>query len=88
MFPIDIWNVHKATGPRTNNHLEGWHNRLNKIVGKPHPNLFELLLTFQQEEASTQITIMQLATGGRSCPRKKRCVEIYRSKNRENDAEI
>ncbi len=57
-----MWNVYQAKGPRTNNHLEGWHNRLNKIVGKPHPNLFQLIRTFQQEEASTHMTIMQLAT--------------------------
>ena len=40
--------------------------------------LFELICTFQQEEASTHITILQLATGGRSHPRKKWCVEIDR----------
>jgi len=37
---------------------------LNKIVGKLHPNLSELIRTFQQEEASTHMTILQLATGG------------------------
>ena len=55
-----------------------WHNRLNKIVGKSHPNLFKLICTFQQEEASTHMTILQLATGGRSRPCKKQCVEIDR----------
>ena len=25
MFPINMWNVYQATGPHTNNHLEGWH---------------------------------------------------------------
>ena len=28
-------------GPRTNNHLEGWHNRLKLLSGKSHPNLWE-----------------------------------------------
>ena len=59
IFPINMWNVYQAKGPHTNNHLKGWHNRLNKIVGKPHPNLFELVRTFQQEEASTHMTILQ-----------------------------
>ena len=73
-----MWNVYQAMGPRTNNHLEGCHNRLHKIVGKPHPNLFELIRTFQQEEARTHMTILQLATGGRSRPHKNWCVEIDR----------
>ena len=47
-------------------------------LGKSQPNLFELIHTFQQEEASTHMTILPLATGGRSRPRKKRCVEIDR----------
>ena len=63
IIPINMWNVYQATGPHTNNHLESWHNRLNKIVGKPHPNLFELVHTFQQEEASTHMTILQQEDG-------------------------
>ena len=69
-----VYNVYQATEQCTNNHLVGWHNRLNKFVGRPHPNLFELIRTFQQEEASTHMTILQLATGGQSCPHKKWCV--------------
>ena len=78
MFPINMWNVYQATEPPTNNHLVGWHNHLNKIVGESCPNLFELIRTFQQEETSTHITIVQLATGGWSHPHKKQCVEIDR----------
>ncbi|KRY03618.1 hypothetical protein T01_2911, partial [Trichinella spiralis] len=28
---------------RTNNHLEGWHNRLNRKAAKSHNGLYELL---------------------------------------------
>ena len=30
-FPLDLWNVFKmdSNSPRTNNHIEGWHNKLN-----------------------------------------------------------
>ena len=48
---------------------------LNKTVGKSYPNLIR---TFQQEEASAHMTILQLGTGGWSRPRKKQCVEIDR----------
>ncbi len=44
-----FYHFAQAIWLKVSNHLEGWHNRLNKIVGKPHPNLFELTRTFQQE---------------------------------------
>ena len=38
-FHLNEWNVYDTPDrPRTNNHLEGWHNRLKRIVGKAHPN--------------------------------------------------
>ena len=39
-------DVYQATGPHTNNQLKGWRNRLNKIVGKLHPNLLKLISYF------------------------------------------
>ena len=35
-------------GPRTNNHLEGWHNHMKRISRKAHPNLYEVLELFQR----------------------------------------
>ena len=34
---------------RTNNHVEGWHSRLKKVVGKAHPNIFEIVEVFKKE---------------------------------------
>ena len=53
-------------------------NGFKYVVNRKNPNLFKLIRTFQQQEASTHMTILQLATGGRSHPRKKRCVEMDR----------
>ncbi|KRX74745.1 hypothetical protein T06_7740 [Trichinella sp. T6] len=39
---LPLWNVHNVN-IRTNNHLEGWHNRLNRKAGKSHNGLYELL---------------------------------------------
>ena len=47
---------------RTNNHIEGWHNRLNKIVGKAHPNIYELVETFKKEQASVEVAVTQLSS--------------------------
>ena len=38
-FKPELWNVFDSNCPRTNNHLEGWHNRLNSFLGRQHPNI-------------------------------------------------
>jgi hypothetical protein len=39
-FPFIHWNFFNQHQPRTNNHVEGWHSRMNKVISKPHPNIF------------------------------------------------
>ena len=51
-------------GPRTNNCVEGWHTRLKKVVGKAHPNLFEIIEVMKKEQASSEIKLQQLEMGG------------------------
>lgn len=66
MFPVCMWNVCALEGPRTNNHAEGWHLKVQnlKLAGKAHPNLYEAVTSFQSEQAATEVNIMQLAAGG------------------------
>ena len=65
-FPKAEWNVYNTDGPRTNNHLEGWHNRLKRVVGKPHTNIFECVEIFQREQMATELLLMQLSTGAKA----------------------
>ena len=44
------------------NHLEGWHNRLKRILRKAHPNLLELL---KKKQTASEVVIEQLAGGGK-----------------------
>jgi hypothetical protein len=46
-FPIDLWNHSSTTGPRTNNHVEGFHNKFNKYIKSPHPHLYKLINVFK-----------------------------------------
>ncbi|KRZ65625.1 hypothetical protein T10_797 [Trichinella papuae] len=46
---LPLWNVHNVN-IRTNNHLEDWHNWLNKRASKSHIGLYELLQLFIAEE--------------------------------------
>ena len=48
-YPPVTWNVHDLSSYRTNNHIEGWHSKLKKVVGKAHPNVFEIVRVFQME---------------------------------------
>ena len=40
------WNHFDNEGPRTNNHLEGWHGKLKKHLNHAHPNIFVLIELF------------------------------------------
>ena len=48
---------------RTNNNLEGWHNRFKNAIGKHHSNIWEFLLAIQTEQASTEVQIYQMGAG-------------------------
>ena len=56
-FSSVLWNVHDLGYCRTNNHLEGWHSKLKKVVGKAHPNVFEIVHTFKLEQAAALIPL-------------------------------
>ena len=64
------WNYFDFQGPRTNNNVEGWHSRLKKVVGKPHPNLYEIIDVFKREEASTKVKLLILQAGAQQAPRR------------------
>ncbi|XP_046581618.1 uncharacterized protein LOC124289066 [Haliotis rubra] len=75
------WNHHNSDGPRTNNHLEGWHSRLKKYVGKAHPNIFEIVSFLSREQTNTENKLVQYAAGQKR-PSKKR---KYRNLERRLD---
>ncbi len=44
--PISLWNQYEKAinkSHRTNNVLEGWHNRFQPVVGKHHPDIYAML---------------------------------------------
>ncbi|XP_048249919.1 uncharacterized protein LOC125378532 [Haliotis rufescens] len=62
--------------PRTNNHLEGWHGRLKKVIGKAHPNIFELISFLGAEQQKTECNLLQYQAGQRLPPEKKKFCDI------------
>ncbi|XP_041357763.1 coiled-coil domain-containing protein 158-like [Gigantopelta aegis] len=43
LFKVAMWNQHGNIGPRTNNHLEGWHSKRNRSLTNAHPNIYEFI---------------------------------------------
>ena len=59
------WNIYRNDSFRTNNHLEGWHNYLKRLVGKAHPNFYEFVEIIQKEQTATKVFMLQLEAGTR-----------------------
>ena len=70
-FRPHMWNYYRHCGPRTTNHLEGWHNRMKRISQKAHPNLYKVLELFQREQAASEVIILQ-PEAGETCRQKGR----------------
>lgn len=67
-YPPESWNQYDAAivgEHKTNNLSEGWHNRFNMLVGKPHPDLYTLLKEFQKEQADSESIVAELSAGKR-----------------------
>ena len=83
-FPPSLWNVYymDTSSPRT--------NKLKGVVRKAHPNVYELIEMFQQEQADTEVTVAQLATGsqlprqGRTTIAKDRKIEELKNRFRQD----
>ena len=75
-FKPELWNVFDSNGPRTNNHLEGWHNRLNSFLGRRHPNIYQLMAFITKEQAVIDIEILQLHSGALAPPKKKMYIAL------------
>ena len=66
MFPIPIWNMFRRTDedlPRTNNHIEGWHNRFSLNVDGAHPTLWKFIESLKREESVVRAEIAQVFGG-------------------------
>lgn len=49
--------------PRTNNHIEGWHNSINSLMGCQHPKFYKFLSFLLQEQNKQDLNIIQINAG-------------------------
>ncbi|KRX25643.1 hypothetical protein T07_10954 [Trichinella nelsoni] len=79
---LPLWNVHNVN-IRTNNHLESWHNQLNRKAGKGHNGLYELLQLLIAEQGVMDTLIQQVLSGNATVG-DLRCVsKVYAEKQRQ-----
>ena len=62
-FTLQHWNVYENDTYCKNNHVEGWHSRHKRVVGNPHPNIYEFVEDIQREQVATDISLLQLNAG-------------------------
>lgn len=77
--PIGENNPNRHPGPRTTNHAEGWHNRLNVDFGHPHPAVNKFLHWLQESHHANQVRIRQLQHGAPPRARDQVYVRIDRN---------
>ncbi|XP_003377339.1 hypothetical protein Tsp_01527 [Trichinella spiralis] len=76
---LPLWNVHNVN-IRTNNHLEGWHNQLNRKAGKGHNGLHELLQLLIGEQGVMDTLIQQVLSGNATVGDLRRVNKVYAEK--------
>jgi len=64
MFPVALWNQYNVDSRmRTNNYVESWHARFNRVVRGAHPNLYMFIAHIKREEGMVSTTLAQLRHG-------------------------
>ncbi|KRY34275.1 hypothetical protein T03_16043, partial [Trichinella britovi] len=59
---IPLWNVH-GVSVRTNNHLEGWHSRMNKRARKHYLGFYQFFKLILDEQGKTKTAVRQIDDG-------------------------
>ena len=49
--------------PRTNNAVEGWHNKFNQHIGCHHANIWKIIDIIQKEEDLSEVELTHIRQG-------------------------
>ena len=65
-FPIALWNINQRVInhlPKTNNHVDGWHNKFANHAGANHPSIWKFLSVLKNEERMNYVSVVQMTAG-------------------------
>ena len=75
--------------PRTQNAVEGWHNRWGNLIGKAHVGLYKIIEEMQREQQQTDIQIENINRGAprpskrdQYIDRENQILDIFNDNNR------
>ena len=80
LFQHALWNVNTRVHddlPRSNNHLEGWHNRFSSMFHGAHPPIWDFIESLQRDSALNHMVLGHIAAGAPAPPQKL----VYRNVN-------
>ena len=66
LYPPRLWNHHDIIGPWTNNHVEGYNNKINLYIDCDRPNVCSLINTLEQFESTISKNYIQRNNGAPS----------------------
>jgi hypothetical protein len=75
-MPPNTWNHFNNVGPRTNNHLEGYHRKLNNEFNRSHPSIYRLIGILQNHEVEYRVKIALAVAGNQPPKRNTKYVQI------------
>ncbi|XP_063970572.1 uncharacterized protein LOC129273512 [Lytechinus pictus] len=72
VFSVHFWNEYNRTmETRTNNYCKTFHNRWNKCLAVPHPNIWRVIRRIK-DEGSRTLNLLQRVERGDRLPRRRR----------------
>lgn len=75
IIPKDMWNCY-GERHRTNNAVEGWNHRLNKMTNKSHPNIYALIKTLKDDAEYQGFVFDRMELNLEGNKRKKKTIKI------------
>ena len=79
---VGFWNVSNTIGPRTNNHVEGFHHKLNNWINRSHPDVYQLINIFKLIETGVSVDYTARLIGF-SEPKRK-AIDLEKDRRYEN----
>ncbi|GBN39368.1 hypothetical protein AVEN_63677-1 [Araneus ventricosus] len=74
LLPTALWNVNDQRH-RTNNAVEGWNSKLNRMIGRQQPNV-KILIKCLKDEANNISHVIRSRELGEFGVKRKKCMQL------------
>ena len=77
-FPPELWSIYELIDngyPRTQNIIEGWHQRWNTLIGRSHVGVYTIIDEMRKEQHQTELQIESIIRGEERPYQRKHIIE-------------